>query len=567
MRDRKDVFDEGSGNDGHGGNSGHGGNGGDQRESNDEWSKWSGDIGELNTFWRKSLRLGESDGADAPSARDPGSPSNISPFPQPGDGSKSSPGLGGPGSLGQQPPGLGERRLGGVFLGGGGRTFDPRRYATSGPHATGAPHSYEPTRMPPPKLPARIDMPGTSAASDAEGGPMRAYSSFNDDRYNFYGTTLQQRRAEDERVTGRRWPTNALTAPVEPDEVAYFDQLAIALGEVSPRTLARASALRYVKAARTSQDDVIAATDIYAIIFFGLGLTVRLLDCSSLPQVLAVYHRATREVYLDRSLLPNIPSGPTLLDPLVWRRLVDASPLTRFLLAWCAGVHLTDNYDIPLVLGFAPMPMSGAQPQGALNAVNAANMVSSDTLNRYRKAMEATETLLAPAPRLWQQIAALNLPMNMGERDWRTRIRAIYGYTGPAYDRPGDTPAYASSMGHPSYGAQNANYNATFPDPAEQLVRVLAERNGCPKLFVESQLDGAEASPDWSEWSQRLTQEISPLHMRYLTASRIFGMASANGMGAGAAPGWGASGPAANPFSALGRQSSGPQTIQAVLSL
>lgn len=389
---------------------------------------------------------------------------------------------------------------------------------------------------------------------------MRAYSNFSDDHYTYYGATLQQRRAEDERMTGRRWPTNALTSPVEPDEVAYFDQLAIALGEVSPRTLARASALRYVKAARTSQEDVIAATDIYAIIYFGLGLNIRPLDCSSLPQVLAVYYRTTREIYLDRSLLQNVPGGAAQLDPLVWRRAVDSSPLTRFLLAWCAAVHLTDNYDIPLVLGFAPVPVAAAQPPSSNNplgnsgaAVNNANLVSSDTLNRYRKAMEATETLLAPAQRLWQQIAALSLPLNIGERDWRTRIRAIYGYTGPAYDRPSG-----------GYGQQNASYNASaYPDPAEQLVRVLAERNSCPRLFVESQLDGAEASPDWGEWSQRLTQEIPTLHMRYLTASRIFSMASASGAGSAWAPPAGA-----NPFTPLGRSSAtATQTVQAMLSL
>lgn len=415
---------------------------------------------------------------------------------------------------------------------------------------------------------------------------MRAYSNFHDDRYTSYATTLQQRRAEDERMTGRRWPTNALTAPVEPDEVAYFDQLAIALGEVSPRTLARASALRYVKAARTAQEDSIAATDIYAIIFFGLGLTIRPLDCSSLPQVLAVYHRTTREIYLDRSLLQNLSGGTSLLDPQMWRRAVDGSPLTRFLLAWCAAVHLTDNYDIPLALGFAPVPApvsSAGQSQGAPNAangaagplVNNANPVSSDTLNRYRKAMEASETLLAPAHRLWQQIAALNLPLNMGERDWRARIRAIYGYTGPAYDRPASAPGYAGGMGSMgamgplgavgAYSQSNPNYNPNYPDPAEQLVRVLAERNSCPRLFVESQLDGAEASPDWGEWSQRLTQEIPTLHMRYLTASRIFGMASGGPVG-GAASTWAPAG-GANPFSALGRGAQTPQTLQAVLSL
>ncbi len=407
---------------------------------------------------------------------------------------------------------------------------------------------------------------------------MRAYSHFNDDHYTVYSATLQQRRAEDERMTGRRWPTNALSSPVEPDEVAYFDQLAIALGEVSPRVLARANALRYVKAARAPQEDPIAATDIYAIIFYGLGLTIRPLDCSSLPQVLAVYHRTTREIYLDRSLLQNLAGGTTLLDPQMWRRAVDSSPLTRFLLAWCAAVHLTDNYDIPLALGFAPVPAPVPPPQGmngvngeAGTVVNAANPVSSDTLNRYRKAMEASETLLAPAHRLWQQIAALNLPLNMGERDWRGRIRAIYGYTGPAYDRPASAQGYNGARGpagaggaYSAFGQSNPSYNPAYPDPAEQLVRVLAERNNCPRLFVESQLGGAEASPDWAEWSQRLTQEIPTLHMRYLTAARMFSMASANSVGA-ATPAWSPAA-GANPFSALGRPSA-PQMLQAVLSL
>jgi len=566
MRDRKDVFDDDDDYDGSNSNGANNDDGdrGDGRRADrseqggaDEMSAFSGGLGRPDTMWMRLLSR-DSAMADASYPSTPPSASNISPFPQIDRGAPPR-ALGKSISPGAQPPGAptaGQKNQG----------------APNAPHPNPVNRATHPNQLPPPKLPTRPDMPGAAAAVDPEGAPMRAYPHFNDDHYTSYTATLQQRRAEDERRTGRRWPTNALSTPVEPDEVTYFDQLAVALGEVSPRVLARASALRYVKAARTPQEDPIAATDIYAIIFFGLGLTIRPLDCSSLPQVLAVYHRTTREIYLDRSLLQNLAGGTTLLDPHTWRRVVDSSPLTRFLLAWCAAVHLTDNYDIPLALGFAPVP-APATPQGAPNGaagpvVNNANQVSSDTLNRYRKAMEAAETLLAPAHRLWQQIAALNLPLNMGERDWRARIRAIYGYTGPAYDRPAGVNSFGSAMGpmHAGggYGQSNGGYNPAYPDPAEQLVRVLAERNSCPRLFVESQLDGAEASPDWGEWSQRLTQEIPTLHMRYLTAARMFSMASAAPVGA-AASAW-APAAGANPFSALGRTSS-PQMLQATLSL
>ena len=332
-----------------------------------------------------------------------------------------------------------------------------------------------------------------------------------------FTTALQQRRAEDERLTGRRWPGNGIAYPGSAQEAMYFDQLAIALGQVDPQVLARESALRYVRSARLHGDDDLAATDIYAILYYGLGLTLRPLDCTGLPHVLAVYHRATREVYLDWQLLKDPPVGRAALDSAAWRRAVDGSPLARVLLAWCAAVHLSDNYDVPLVLGFSPQQPS-AIPAAGIGGMPgpAAPALSGDTLNRYRKALVATATLLAPADRLWQQVTALRMRVRMGDPKWRVHLRSEFGY----------------QAGWPGAGGHGGG-----DDPVEQLIAVLAERNNCPPMLIEAQLDGAIAQMDWGTWSVQLLREIPALQMRFAAASQMFHMNSAAQAPAWALPG------------------------------
>ncbi|MGH2515359.1 MAG: hypothetical protein ACRDHP_06860 [Ktedonobacterales bacterium] len=324
------------------------------------------------------------------------------------------------------------------------------------------------------------------------------------------GAALQQRRAEDERMTGRHWPGNSIIAPGSPFEAAYFEDLAIALGQVDPRLLAREGALRYVRSAVIPGEDELGPTDIYAILYYGLGLTLRPLDCTGLPHVLAVYHRATREVYLDWKLLSEPPYGRAIFDPAAWRRSVDGSLLARFLLSWCAAVHLTDNYDVPLVLGFSPVGFSAA-PLAGPSGGSIPPSLPADTLNRYRKAMIAAATVLAPADRLWQQVTALRLRIHMGDPEWRNAMRAEYGYSG------------GRGTGAPAM------------DPAEQLISVLAERNNCPPLLVEAQLDGNISQMDWTMWSTQLLRDIPELQLRYAASAHMFRMS-----GASQAAGWGA---------------------------
>jgi len=320
-----------------------------------------------------------------------------------------------------------------------------------------------------------------------------------------FNPALQQRRAEDERHTGRRWPGNGLAYAGSAHEAMYFDQLAISLGEVDPILLARESAMRYVRAARIPGDDELGPTDIYSIFYYGLGLTLRPLDCRGLPHVLGVYNRGLHEMYLDWTQLVDPPQGKAIFDQTAWRRAVDASPLARFLIAWSVAVHLTDNYDIPLVLGFAPYlpPAPGGQMPSAPTP-------PPDTMNRYRKAMLATATLLAPAERLWQQIAALRLGVHMGDPEWRARMRAEYG--GPSGRRPTGAPGFGNGV-----------------DPAEQLVAVLAERNACPPLLIETQLDDSIHQLDWGMWSLQLVRQIPALQMRFPAAARMFHTSGAFG--------------------------------------
>lgn len=314
---------------------------------------------------------------------------------------------------------------------------------------------------------------------------------------------LRQRRAEDERMTGRHWPGNGIVYPGGPHEAQFFEQLAIAFGEANPRTLARESAMRYVRSSRVPGEDELSPTDIYAIVYYGLGLTVRPLDCSKSPQTLALYYRATHDIYIDWKLLQDPPFGRVTLDPSAWRRSVDGSAPARFLLAWCAAVHLTENYDLPLMLGFTPH--TGGMPAGPLGR----GSISLDTLNRYGKAVNALTTLLAPEERLWRQIAALGLSMRAGDPQWRERLRTAYGYV------PG-------------------NAEETKPDPVTQLIAALAERNNCPPLLIEAQLSPTNEPLDWGSWSARLLDEIPELQLRFASAARLFHFSNERDLSQGA---------------------------------
>jgi hypothetical protein len=328
---------------------------------------------------------------------------------------------------------------------------------------------------------------------------------------------LQNRRAEDERLTGRHWPGSGIPHAKTAHEAMIFDQLALALGEVNPRLFARESALRYVQASRLPEEDDLAPTDVYAIFYYGLGLTLRPLDCTGLPHVLATYHRRLHEVYLDWSLLQDPPYGRATLDQTAWRRAVDSSQLARLLVAWCVATHLCENYDVPLVLGFSVPALQPAHT-GSLNPSGPASLLpagsTADLLNRYRKTMVAFATLLAPQERIWQQISALQLGIHMGDAEWRAHLRGTGG---------GWREAKVAGRRMP--------LGIWYPrdvDPVAQVIRVLAELNNCPPSLIEWQLDGKMGLLDWDAWSMRLLGELPALQQRYAAAEQLlFGEARA----------------------------------------
>ncbi len=339
------------------------------------------------------------------------------------------------------------------------------------------------------------------APTYGEGDGAMNFSGYAND---YHLTALQQRRLDDERASGRHWPSMEMGTPSDPHEAQFFQQMAIGIGEVDPHVLARESALRYVRASRVSGDDQLAATDIYAIMYYGLGLTLRPLNCTSLPQVMAVYHRQNRDLHLDWELLKDPPHGKTALDTSAWRRSVDSSQLARFLIAWCIAIHLTDNYGIPLVLGFVP---------GEVGSAASTPTLSADTFNRYRIAIEAVGSLLAPVERLWQQINALGWPVRPGDSEWRAHLRRAYRYAEGSRG-----PANAGDYGIRQYAQQAPGAG----DPVDRFLAVLAEYNNCPPLIIEAQLDGPALVPDWYSWSQRLLREIPMLAMRHASAAKAF---------------------------------------------
>jgi hypothetical protein len=405
------------------------------------------------------------------------------------------------------------------------RTLFDERYSRQ-PWDQSAPSSGRGTLMP----------PSPSSIPRAEAGRTRAPRRPSDgytgrlptqDAYSpFFHADLQQRRLQDERLTGRCWPGNGIPYPGSPHEAMFFDQLAIALGEVDPRTLARESALRYVRASRRPGEDTLGPTDIYAIFYYGLGLSLRPLDCAGLPHVLATYSRHLHEVYLDWTLLKDPPYGRATLDQSAWRRTLDNSPLARILLAWCAATHLAENYDVPLVLGFSGYtgPLGDSvqtQPLGGLTLSPAG--MAGDVLNRYRKTILAFANLLAPQERLWQQVSALHLGIPMGDPQWRAYVRAICSLEGSAGGW-----RQAGVIGHLLPGGFWYPHDM---DPVEQLITILAERNCCPPSLVAWQLDGNPGILDWDAWSMQLLRDVPALQQRYAVAERYLYSSMPGGAG------------------------------------
>lgn len=378
--------------------------------------------------------------------------------------------------------------------------------------------------------------PSPSGVPRAEAGRRRAPRRTSDgytgqlptqDAYSpYFHADLQQRRLQDERLTGRRWPGNGIPYPGSPHEAMFFDQLAIALGEVDPRTLARESALRYVRASRRPGEDTLGPTDIYAIFYYGLGLSLRPLDCGGLPHVLATYSRFLHEVYLDWTLLKDPPYGRATLDQSAWRRTLDNSPLARILLAWCAATHLAENYDVPLVLGFSeytgPLGDSAQTQPGVGLTLSPAGMAG-DVLNRYRKTILAFANLLAPQERLWQQVSALHLGIPMGDPQWRAYVRAICSLEGSAGGW-----RQARVTGHLLPGGFWYPHDM---DPVEQLITILAERNSCPPSLVAWQLDGNPGILDWDAWSMQLLRDVPALQKRYAVAEQYLYSSMPGGAG------------------------------------
>ena len=378
-------------------------------------------------------------------------------------------------------------------------------------------------------------VPPTAGAPDGASSSLSIFHSlpsYTGDTFACFHADLWQRRSEDERLTGRRWPGSGLPYPASSHEAMVFDQLAIALGEVDPRLLARESALRYVRASRLPGTDDLGPTDIYAIFYYGLGLSLRPLNCAGTPEVLATYYRLTREVYLDWTLLQDPPYGRAALDQTAWRRILDCSPVARILLAWSAATHLAENYDVPLLLGFsgysAPVGGSGQiSPMGAVPLSPAAG--AGDILNRYRKTIIAFATLLAPQERLWQQISALRLGIHMGDPRWRDQVRALC-----SLDGSGGGWRQAAVSGHLTPGGF---WYPSDMDPVEQLITVLSERNSCPPSIIEWQLDGNPGVLDWDTWSTQLLRDIPALQQRYALAEQFFYPSSRDTSG-----GWGMGG-------------------------
>lgn len=204
------------------------------------------------------------------------------------------------------------------------------------------------------------------------------------------------------------------------------------------------------------QEDI---TDVVGIARNGMKVQLQLLDTSQQPNIVGVLYPATKQFFLDWTLLRGAPTSFGLQSTFAWRKSVDASPGARFLLAW-AIVHLSCENDYrPYTYGFLPTRTSP----------------NLHTVQRRLATMRRVAQLLCPRPRLYAQTQAL-----------------VRSYPNGQERQPG------------------------------WLISALAEMNKCPSCIVEMALDGPLHMPKWTELTTSLLSELPMLNLRHRQIASMF---------------------------------------------
>ena len=200
-------------------------------------------------------------------------------------------------------------------------------------------------------------------------------------------------------------------------------------------------------------------TDVVGIAKDGMKMQLELLNISQHLHVLGVLYPATKQLFLDWTLLRNAPTGLGTQSTFVWRKSVDSSPAARFLVAW-AIAHLSSESDpSPFVYSFVPARVTS----------------NIHTIQRRLTTMRRVAQLLCPRERLYRQM-----------RDIASQC--------------------------PNKKQEDISW----------LIPALAELNGCPPCVVQLGFGNVTRTPNWQDFSAQLVGELPLLNLRQRQVANLY---------------------------------------------
>ncbi len=191
---------------------------------------------------------------------------------------------------------------------------------------------------------------------------------------------------------------------------------------------------------------------------------------------LALLLPRTGRIWVNGKLFTAVPRGRELMQRDAWWRVIDSSPAVRFLVGWCVSVFATAQFDaVPReqLPGWSRvMQFSPALPD-----------CSRLRVKFWSDCVQQLTDLFAPSPRIWRQLQSFT-PVRAGDPHWQARL-ALAGHR------------------------------------VQDVVHFLADRNSCPAVLIQRQLDGNEPLSSYEEYlafTEEVLEDLPRLRMQRVVA-------------------------------------------------
>lgn len=184
-------------------------------------------------------------------------------------------------------------------------------------------------------------------------------------------------------------------------------------------------------------------------------------------------------IWFNARLFADVPSGRDVSARDAWWRVVDTSPVVRFLLGWCLSVYGVARFrgaqheQLPgwsRLLHFSPTLPECSNARAQL----------------WGDVIQEVTNLFAPPARVWRQLQMF-APIRTGDHRWHTRLAL-------------------------------ANYRV------EDVLAALAERNNCPATLIRRTLDGngrISTYADYLEFAAAIMEDLPVLKLQRSLAMRL----------------------------------------------